>query len=185
MADWKTCLQRGEEYLESRRPSDAVHCFEQALRECPNDDSRGMAMVLFYCGLTLEKLGATDGAVRCWRSAADYDGNNPSHRMLDKYSETSGNMKDREYHTFAAVQTAKYFQRKGKEHFDSQQEHRELMRVVDAYWIELEDSGILDLYPAEDLFYLFYEIQIDFSRWIGFSSWKGKKILKFRTDGRG
>ena len=96
MAHWKTCFQRGEEYLESRRPTDAVHCFEQALRECPNDDSRGMAMVLFYCGLTLEKLGVTDGAMRCWQSAADYDGNNPSQQMLEKYRERSSGEGERE-----------------------------------------------------------------------------------------
>jgi hypothetical protein len=141
-----------------------------------------MAMVLFYCGLTLEKLGVTDGAMRCWRSAAVYDGNNPSHRMLEKYREEDSSETKREYHTFAAVQTAKYFRRKGKEQFDSQQEYRELMRVVDAYWTELEDSGILELYPSEDLFYLFYEVHIDFARWIGVSGNSGGNIVDFRTD---
>jgi len=183
------CLHQGRDYLSSRRPKRAFSCFERALRECPPEDSKGLSLVLFYCGLSLEELGVEERALECWRSSLDYDGESPSKRMLERYEKSDMGKEERSYHGFVAIQTAKYFQLEDKRRFDTQDEYDTVLGIIDAYWEELKDSGILGMYPPEDIFYLFYEVHIrfrdhmrkDFTRGPK-EEGGGSKILRFRTD---
>lgn len=180
---WKTCFRQGKRYLSTRNPETALDCFEKALQRCPVGETEHVANLLYYCGLTLEMMGAGDTARECLRSSS-YIGENGS---LSN--------RDRKYRTFRAVQTAGYFRFKGAQSFDSEEEFRRVTEIIDAYWREVEQSGLPDEVSADDFLYLCYELSIDFLRWLpeyGKNSsertaGKGRvgRIIEFRTDNPG
>ena len=198
--DWKICLSRGKWYLEARNPNAAYGCFEEAVRECPAENTTDLAMLLYYCGLSLEELGIRESAVECWQTSVRVDncsGYNPAREKLGEYGRRPPDWKDRLYHTFRSLQTARYFQSAGRQRFRDRTEFERVNAVIDAYWRELDESGLLELVPEEERLDVLLEVHVDFGAYAPYSSpgdggdfetGEGDKaekisnIINFRTD---
>jgi tetratricopeptide (TPR) repeat protein len=167
--DWKKCVSRGKYLLSARRPDDAFACFEEAIRDCPADDPEALADILYHCGLSLEELGVSDEAVRCWKFSLRYFSATisdakaaPAGKKLLSYGSRGTTKEEKDCALFSAVQRAKYFHQVQSNGYRNDAEFRRIEAIIGVYWQELRDSGLLDLIQHNDKIALFYEVRIDF-----------------------
>jgi tetratricopeptide (TPR) repeat protein len=169
MYSWELAKDRGKSYLSRHQPDKALHFFEQGVRECPVEENRELASLLYYCGIALNKLGALENALECWSSSSTLDPQSPAREMIDRHlglSETPEEEHLEEWFSFKSIQISRYFSQKAAARFDSLDEHRRVQEIIEGYWMEILESRILEELSEEEKTVFFREIEIDFSSFL-------------------
>ena len=89
MKSLQRIMDKAKYRLGKHDPRGALPFFMQALEECPADNRRDMADILFYTGVVLRKLGHDDGAAKSWVLASKLKrfgyGGQMAERMINEY----------------------------------------------------------------------------------------------------
>ncbi|GEM_PF-3104616 len=159
MQQWLLYTNRGKTFLARHNPKDAAHCFEKALQACPSKDMQAMGEIFYLCGVALQKLGYHSNARECWYSASSINPKGPAGSMLKRHK----NREEEDWHTFKSIQLYRYFSTKQSDLFYSDMERKYVMQIIDAYWQEIKDSGIIENMEPQEKRALFFEFKIDFA----------------------
>jgi tetratricopeptide (TPR) repeat protein len=169
MNSWELAKDKGKSCLSRHQPVKALKYFERGVKECPVDENRELASLLYYCGIALKKVGALEDALECWNSSSTLDPQSPAAEMIDRYlglSEPEEKEYFEEWHSFKSIQLSRYFAYKASGHFDTLDEHRRVHEVISGYWQEILESRILDELDRQERIMLFREVRIDFSSFV-------------------
>lgn len=166
MHSWELAKDRGKSYLSRHRPQMALRFFEQGVRECPVEENRALASLLYYCGIALKKMGAQEDALECWNNSGILDPQSPAREMVNRHLEPGLPEERRhlqEWYSFKAVQVSRYFSQKAAARFETLEEHRRVKEILRGYWEEIVASRVLEGLNDNEKMALFREIRIDFS----------------------
>ncbi len=155
---WNLNLNRAKIFLARHEPREALNCLEKALSSCSTEESEGLSRILYLCGVAFMKLGHLKESRECWYSAAAVDPEGPASMMLRK----RGSDKEQSWHTFKAIQLARYFSAKNSASFFSNEERNQVLEIISLFWEELLNSGILDAIDPSERDCLFREVTIDY-----------------------
>ncbi len=186
MNSWELAKDKGKSYLSKHQPVKALRVFEQGVKECPVEENRELAALLYYCGIALKKVGALEDALECWNSSSTLDPQSPAAEMIDRHlglSEPEEKEYLDEWVSFKSIQLSRYFANKASARFETTEEHQKVYEIISEYWREILESNILEELDRQERIMLFREVQIDFTSFVPMgSSCLGCNIIPFRSE---
>ena len=186
MNSWELAKDKGKSYLSKHQPIKALRSFEKGVKECPVEENRELAALLYYCGIALKKLGALEDALECWNSSSTLDPQNPAAEMIDRHlglSESEENEYLDEWLSFKSIQLSRYFSSKAFARFETSEEHRRVHEIISEYWREILESNILEELDRQERIMLFREVQIDFASFVPMGGCcSGGNVIPFRSE---
>jgi hypothetical protein len=114
---WHIAYVRGKTLLSRHDPEHALKYFEAALAKCPVDKAKDLGKILFFLGVTLQKLGMSSWALRSWSVARKLDKHNYSGKFLSRFANPYGMVKQGsreldDLNAYYSVQLARYLSTK-------------------------------------------------------------------------
>lgn len=167
MYNWQRELARGKILLTKHDPESALKCFEKALSDCPVKESRDLSKILFYLGVTLNKLGMTSCALKSWRASRRFDKNGLSGKLLGRYTNEYGMVKQEsseldDWKAFRAVHLTRYLNTKRSHKIGTDAERDMISELIFEAWKELCKSSDLRSVNIERRLMLFHSTWIIF-----------------------
>jgi len=144
---WKKELKKGKQFLAEQDLIKALKCFETAVSNCPVSASAGLEKSLFFLGMTLEKLGRTESALKCWHMGSLIIEESSSREKIaettNRYGMYSSRQSEREEDrkAFLGVQLERYFQTKKVKRFCSEAEKDVIIDIILSYWSDMLQDG--------------------------------------------
>jgi tetratricopeptide (TPR) repeat protein len=165
--NWQRELARGKILLTKHDPESALKCFEKALSECPVKESRDLSKILFYLGVTLNKLGMTSCALKSWRASRRFDKNGLSGKLLNRYTNEYGMVKQKsseldDWKAFYAINLSRYLNTKRSHRIGTDAEGDMIFELIYEAWKELRNSTDLQSVNTEQRLRLFHSAWIVF-----------------------
>ena len=160
--------------LAHHNPEEALRYFNQALDACPVDKREGFTRILFYTGISLQKLGYGGCAVKSWKSAAQIRKNGLCNKMIERMTNSYGmtilsdsggmeNIEDSDdFRAFSTIQQTRYLVSRMQGRFGSQAEKDMVLDIIRTAWEELSDSQDLKALSIRERIRLFHEELIIF-----------------------
>lgn len=164
---WQKEFKKGQKFLEDQDLQKALKCFETAVSNCPVSAGKSLEKTLYFLGLTLEKLGRYESALRCWYMGKKINSEGSSLRMIVKYSNSYGlvnsekNGED-DRKAFISLQLERYLLTKRNRRFCSVAERDVIMDIINSYWSEMQISGEIDQMTTDEKLSYFRSRQVIF-----------------------
>ena len=204
MQAWSRSFSRAKRFLAHHQPRIALEEFRKALSDCPVENKRELAKILFYLGVSLRKVGLPSAALKCWVTARNVgkrsvssrmagrlrswsvarklDKHHPSTKFLRRFSNCYGMVKQEseeldDWNAFYAVQLKKYLQSKRSRKIGSQGEKDMIWDLIFEYWQGIQHSGVLAGKSNADKLSLFSDIEIIFP-YFGAPEEKSEEIIQ-------
>ncbi|MEW5817783.1 MAG: hypothetical protein AB1798_20605, partial [Spirochaetota bacterium] len=159
--------QRGKDYLAKHKPENALKSFKKALETCPVQHGKDLSKVLFYLGVTLNKLGMPDIALKSWVASLKIVKTSYSGKMLKRFSNEYGmarqeNEEQNDWAAFYSIQLAKYLRSKRTGKIGTIAEKDMIRDLIFDYWKDLKTGGSLDAKSSEEKIEIFQRFEIVF-----------------------
>lgn len=157
MQEWKRHLKRGKDKLAHHDPSEALRELQMAIESCPVDENRNLEKVLFYTGITLQKLGIPNGALKSWVIARKVKKHGYSSKMIKRFSNGYGMVRQLntdldDWKAFYSIQLGKYLKEKGTGAIDTREEYELVKEKICEAWCEVcERFSLRDMTIEEKL----------------------------------
>lgn len=142
---WRTTFAKGRAFLSLHDPERALKCFESALEECPVARSHELGRILFFLGVTLQKLGMCGCALRSWGVATKLDKHYFSGKFLQRFSNCYGMVKQEseeldDYNAFYSIQMNKYLSVKRSGKIGNDAERDMISDLIREGWKEVKTT---------------------------------------------
>ncbi len=126
MNECRNLLKEGKELLFSQKAHEAMNIFKNALEVCSCENNIEMGEILFYLGLSFQKMGHKGYARRCWLNAFQV-------RDLNN----AGNYQNAEWELFHSIQLSRYLSQKMAFQFDTLAEGDMVHDLIKTSWLEI------------------------------------------------
>ena len=167
MHSWQRKIKRGIHYLSKHDADKAITLFREALEECPVSQTRDMSRLLFYMGVTLQRLGCLSGAIQSWLSSLRLNKDRYAMKMIQRYSNCYGmerqetvELDDRR--AFHSIQVSRYLRSKRNGRFSSEAERDMVTDLIAEYWPRLIAEDCLEEKTPEEKKRIFQKVKIVF-----------------------
>lgn len=145
---WRIAYQRGKMLLSRHDPEHALKNFETALSQCPVDRAKDLGKILFYLGVTLQKLGMPSWALRSWSAAGKLGKHSYSGKFLSRFANPYGMVKQGcgeldDWNAYYSVQLAHYLSTKRSKKLGTDAERDMIWDLIREGFRELR--GLVDL----------------------------------------
>ncbi|MBN1647862.1 MAG: hypothetical protein JW874_07510 [Spirochaetales bacterium] len=164
---WRKIFDQGRNSLVQKDIKAALHLFSMALKSCPSTRPKDLERIIFYTGITLQKLGMNAYALKTWKSALSFDKNGFSARMFRRFSNDYGmprqpNSEEDDKNAFIAVQRQKYLSGKNSGRFCTEAEEDMVNELILEKWQSITGSvSLSDMTPDAKLQF-FYGVNVCF-----------------------
>lgn len=147
--EWRIAYLRGKTLLSRHNPEQALKNFESALAKCPVDRVKELGKILYYLGVTLQKLGRPSWALRSWSAARKLDKHNYSGKFLSRFSNPYGMVKQGsceldDWNAYYSVQLSRYLSTKRSKKLGTDAERDMIWDLIREGFRELCDSAGLE-----------------------------------------
>ena len=167
-------IDRGIRFLSRHSAQEALASFSHALAICPVSDRQTLYRVLFYLGVTLNRLGFRDSAIKSWLASQKITKNGYAQKMLQRFANAYGMERQTcpdldDWQAFYSLHLSRYLvstQRKG---FSSLAERDMIRDLIADSWIDLKRTGILSGKNEEEKRQIFQVVEIIFPSTAGSS----------------
>jgi tetratricopeptide (TPR) repeat protein len=164
---WRTEIDRGIRHLSQYRPEAALKCFYKALNSCPVSRKKELSRLLFYLGVTLNRLGFLDCAIKSWLASQRLNKFRYSLKMIERFANTYGMERQScveldDWKAFFSIQVARYLRSKKTRRFSCEAERDMIRDLISDYWKDLKRQGKLNLKSPEEKNRLFKSVTIVF-----------------------
>jgi hypothetical protein len=160
-------VKKGRKALKKHMPREAVLHFRRALDLCRPEEKICICRILYYLGISLQKLGMSGGALRSWSAAAKIKKKSLSAKMLKRYANEYGMPKQQscdldDFKAFYSVQLIKYLNSKQSRKIVTQAEGDMIKALITDNWNVVKRHISLRALNAQDKMALFAQIKIIF-----------------------
>jgi len=180
-------LARGKRMLSRHNPEEALKLFRQALELCPSEDAEGVTRILFYTGISLQKLGYSGCAVRSWSAAVRLRKGGACRRMVERLTNAYGmpRREDEDFQAFSSIQQTRYLGSRRLGKFGSDAEKDVVLDMIRSAWEELRRQNDLSGLSVEEKIRLFNRELIIFPYLECPDQWEDNTIcVDFRREKR-
>jgi hypothetical protein len=162
MKSWQRIMVKAKYRLGKHDPRGALQFLMEALENCPAENRKDMADILFYTGVVLRKLGHDDGAVKSWVMASRLKrfgyGGQMAERMINDYGMPRQETQEEDDRlAFHSVHMARYLQAKTVCRLGSRAEEDMVETLIEEAWCELKESRPLENLSASFKLKIFKE----------------------------
>ncbi len=164
---WRIAYVRGKTFLSRHDPEHALKNFETALAQCPIERVKELGKILFFLGVTLQKLGLPGCALRSWSAARKLDKHNYSGKFLSRFANPYGmakqescEMDDRS--AYYSIQLARYLSTKRSKKLGTDAERDMIWELIREGFRELTTLVDLDSMESQEKLAVFKKHQIVF-----------------------
>jgi hypothetical protein len=164
---WQKMFEQGRNLLIHKNIKSALHLFSRALKSCPCSEPKALEKIIFYTGITLQKMGMSSCALKTWKSALSFGKNGLSAKMFRRYSNQYGMPKQEspaedDRQAFLAVQRRKYLSGKKSGKFCTEAEEDMVNELIAEKWQTLYLNDVFSGMNAEHKLQFFYSVTIYF-----------------------
>ena len=167
-------IDRGIRFLSRHSAQDALASFSHALAICPVSDKKTLCRVLFYLGVTLNRLGFRDSAIKSCLASRKMSKNGYALKMLRRFANAYGMERQTcpgldDWRAFYSLHLSRYLSSTRRNGFSSLAERDMIRDLIADNWIDLKQSGILSGKSEEEKRQIFQTVKIVFPAVAGFS----------------
>lgn len=190
MEEWKRHLNRGKDNLAKHDPAEALKELQMAITECPVDENKNLAKVLFYTGITLHKLGVPNGALKSWVIAQKINKRGYSSKMVKRFINGYGMVRQQneeldDWKAFYSIQLEKYLKSKKAGAAAEPDEYEELKEKICDAWGEICEYFSLGGMSIEKKLHIFEKIELDINGYNNDAATQGASVyVNFRQKKR-
>gem|GEM_PF-4292478 len=130
MNTWKEQLEKGKQYLFGQESRRALEELQQAMEQCPEENTMDLSEIMFFLGAAYRSLGYDDSAYQCWENAA---------MLRDSEDEDF----DLDWKAFFRIQLVKYLSAKKAQKFSSLAESDMIHDLIKGAWSEVKHEESL------------------------------------------
>ena len=162
---WKLVFSAGKRHLANHENEKALEYLQIALGECPVELESELASIFYYLGVTLQKLGMTNCALKSFRSAQRLDKSGHAAQCIRRYSNGYGMAKQistelDDWKAFYSVHLYRYLVTKKTKKMGTDAEHDMISDLIYEAWRELSKSVSMGGLSDEEKMSLFREVRI-------------------------
>ena len=148
MVTWSMHFERGVGLLARHQPRKAAESLEHALSGCPPGRHAELHRICFFLGISLQRLGYSQAAVRALLSCQRLHKRGYARRMLARLVNGYGMARraceaDDDWYAFLAIQLSRYLATRNKRAFSTHAERDMVTDLLHDYWHALERTGAL------------------------------------------
>lgn len=164
---WRSPYERGKHQLSHHSPERALRHFENALSACPVSRTKELSKVLFYLGITFQKLGMSSCAVKSWTVSYKLDKNSYAGRLLQRHTNDYGMPKQEtlemdDWRAFYAIHLSKYLAQKKSGKLGTDAEKDMIWDLILDAWKSVKRSFCLENLDYETKLRIFRDTRIVF-----------------------
>ncbi len=160
MESWKAEFFKGKKCIIAEDLKGALNHLHRSIKNCPVEKEIDLADIFFNLGLTFRKLGFIIPAVKSWDASMCADKSGPGASVLDRIF--PGKRLSEDKRSFYLIQLSIYLSGKKSGKIDSEPERDMIIDLIDIYWEQIIDSGILHRQCQSEKMIIFRDIEIDF-----------------------
>jgi hypothetical protein len=167
MECWTGDFHRGMHALAKHDPAAAAMHLSRALKGCPVSSRRSLSRLLFYLGVSLQRLGLSNSAIRAWIAAQRARKFRRNRELLERYANPYGMAKQLcddldDWQAFYSIQLMRYLRGFNKRTLTSTTERTMLQDLICQQWASLKESGALEGKSPEEKSDIFRATRIDY-----------------------
>ena len=171
METWRLESELGFIELSRHRPRQALAHFGRAMSACPERRCAELARILFYLGITLQKMGFSDQALRSWLVSQKLQKRGFTRKMLERYANGYGmtrqsSREEDDWQAFYAIHAGRYLSKRAAQSFGSEQERRWMADLIRSHWDELRSTRDLEGMSDGEKSRLFRRMAIPFPSFV-------------------
>lgn len=164
---WQIAYSRGKTFLAKHRLEGAMKSFEAAIASCPVDRAKELSKIMYYLGVTLNRLGMSSCALKSWSTAHRLYRKGYAGVFLRRFSNGYGMAKQEseqldDWKAFHAVQLARYLSMKKSRQLGTDAEKDVIWELIVDGWKEIQNSFELSALSTGEKLKLFRAFEIVF-----------------------
>ena len=160
MESWKADFFKGKKCIIAEDLKGALNHLHRSIKNCPVEKEIDLADIFFNLGIAFRKLGFMIPAVKSWDASMCADKSGPGAIILD--SIFPGKRLSEDKRNFYLIQLTTYLNGKKSGKVDSEAEQDMIIDLIDIYWEQIIDSGVLYAQCQSEKIIIFRDIKIDF-----------------------
>jgi len=160
MESWKAEFFKGKKCIIAEDLKGALNHLHHSIKNCPVEKEIDLGDIFFNLGIAFRKLGFMIPAVKSWDASMCADKKGPGAIILD--SIFPGKRLSEDKHNFYLIQLTTYLNKKTSGKIDSEAEQDMIIDLIDIYWEQILDSGVLYAQCQSEKIIIFRDIKIDF-----------------------
>jgi hypothetical protein len=160
MESWKSEFFEGRKCIIAKDLKGALDHLHRSLKRCPVEKEVELADIFFNLGIAFRKLGLLVPALRSWDASVCADKKGSASILLERIF--SGNRLSEDKSNFYLIQLSTYLNGKKSGKIESEAEQDMIIDLIDIYWEQILDSGILYGHCQSEKMIIFNDIEIDF-----------------------
>ena len=167
METWRVDIDRGIHFLSRHAAKESLGCFTKALEKCPVSEKRELAIILYYLGVALERLGFVDCAVKSWIASLRLRKNQHTLKMIHRFSNSYGMSSQGcqeldDWRAFYAYHLGRYLRSKKARRLSNDAERDMIRDLIGDAWKDLKASRLVEGMSAEHKSRVFQQVKIFF-----------------------
>ena len=160
-------IDRGIRFLSRHSTQEALASFSHALAICPVSDRQSLCRILFYLGVTLNRLGFCDSAIKSWLASQKISKNGYAQKMLRRFANAYGMERQNcpgldDWRAFFSLHLSRYLGSTQRKSFSSLAERDMIRDLIADSWMDLKRTGILSGKSEEEKRQIFQVVEIVF-----------------------
>jgi hypothetical protein len=164
---WQISFSRGKLSLARHHPESALKSFEAALAACPVEQNKDLARILCYLGVTFNRLGMANCALKSWSAGQKIDKRGYSGKLLKRFANSYGMARQRseeldDWKAFYSVHLTRYLSMKKSRKLGTEAEKDMIWDLILEGWKELKSAAALHHMSSEEKMKLFVAYKIVF-----------------------
>ncbi len=167
MERWELQFYWGCYYLSKRKMQRSIKAFREAAEQCPASRPEMLSRILYFLGISLERVGQSSLAIQSWINARrlvhrglivkSYP------RWINEYGMRRTNCSELDdYYAFATIQVSRYLNGRNNRCFYTRAEQEMVLKIIQDTWKLLEKSKILLSLSIDKKIELFKRARLDF-----------------------
>ncbi len=160
MESWRDEFSKGRKCIIRKDLRGALNHLHRSIKDCPVEHEIALADIFFNLGIAFRKMGFIKPAVRSWDASMCADKNGSGVAILNQLF--PGNRLSEDRYNFYLIQLSTYLQVKKSGKIESEAEQDMIIDLLDIYWEQIIDSGILYKQSQSEKNIIFKDIKIDF-----------------------
>jgi len=160
MESWKADFFKGRKCIIGKDLRGAINYLHKSIKNCPVEKEVDLADIFFNLGIAFKKLGFIIPAVKSWDASMCADKHGSGSTILDRMFPDNRLSDDKS--NFYLIQLSTYLNGKKSGKIESEAEKDMIIDLIDIYWEQIIDSGILFGQCQSEKQIIFRDIEIDF-----------------------
>lgn len=160
MESWKADFFKGRKCIIGKDLRGALTYLHRSIKNCPVEKDVDLADIFFNLGIAFRKLGFIIPAVKSWDASMCADKTGLGSSYLDRIFPEKRISEDKR--NFYLMQLSTYIEGKKSGKIESEAERDMIIDLIDIYWDQIIDSGILFGQCQSEKMIIFRDIEIDF-----------------------